>query len=37
MINQLGSKEKVEEYFRKSLPAIKEQYMEHMRNGAYHK
>lgn len=34
MINQLGSKEKVEEYFRKSLPAIKEQYMEHMRNGA---
>lgn len=32
MINQLGSKEKVEEYFRKSFPAIREQYIELMRN-----
>lgn len=32
MVNQLGSKEKVEEYFHKSLPALREQYMEFMRN-----
>lgn len=34
MVNQLGSKEKVEEYFRKSFPAIREQYVELMRNRA---
>ncbi|MDE5674151.1 MAG: peptidylprolyl isomerase, partial [Muribaculaceae bacterium] len=32
MVNQLGSKEKVEEYFHKSIPALREQYMEFMRN-----
>lgn len=32
LINQLGSKEKVEDYFRKSIPALREQYMEMMRN-----
>lgn len=34
MINQLGSKEKVEDYFRKSIPALREQYVEYMRNRA---
>lgn len=34
MINQLGSKEKVEEYCRKSIPALREQYVELMRNKA---
>ena len=32
MVNQLGSKEKVEEYFHKSLPSLRQQYMEFMRN-----
>lgn len=32
MVNQLGSREKVEEFFRKSFPAIREQYVEMMRN-----
>ena len=31
-IEALGSKEKVEEYFRKSLPDIREQYMDIIRN-----
>ena len=33
-INQLGSKEKVEEYFHKSLPVLRENLVEMMRNGA---
>jgi len=32
-IANLGSKEKVEEYFRKPLPALREQLMDMMRNG----
>lgn len=32
-ISSLGSKEKVEEYFRKSIPALREQLLEVMRNG----
>lgn len=31
-VESLGSKEKVEEYFRKSIPEIREQYMEIMKN-----
>lgn len=34
MINQLGSKEKVEEYFRKPLPMLREHYVEYMRNNS---
>ena len=33
-INQLGSKEKVEEYFHKSLPVLRESLIENMRNNA---
>jgi len=33
-ISQLGSKEKVEEYFRKPLPMLRENLLEVMRNGA---
>lgn len=33
-INQLGSKEKVEEYFHKSLPVLRESMVELMRNNA---
>ncbi|MDE6444770.1 MAG: peptidylprolyl isomerase, partial [Muribaculaceae bacterium] len=33
-VNQLGSKEKVEEYFHKSIPVLKEYYVEYMRNNA---
>ncbi|MDE5886747.1 MAG: peptidylprolyl isomerase [Muribaculaceae bacterium] len=33
-INQLGSKEKVEEYFHKSIPMLREYYVEYMRNNA---
>lgn len=33
-INQLGSKEKVEEYFRKPIPVLREYYVEFMRNNA---
>lgn len=33
-INQLGSKEKVEEYFHKSLPVLRESLVEMMRNNA---
>ena len=32
MINQIGSKEKLEEYFHKSIPALRDQFMEVMRN-----
>ena len=32
-ITQLGSREKMEEYFRKSLPEIREQLLDNMRNG----
>lgn len=33
-INQLGSKEKVEEYFRKSLPVLRESLVEMMKNNS---
>ncbi|MCH5237383.1 MAG: peptidylprolyl isomerase [Muribaculaceae bacterium] len=33
-VNQLGSKEKVEEYFHKSLPVLRENLVEMMRNNA---
>ncbi|MDE6577377.1 MAG: peptidylprolyl isomerase, partial [Muribaculaceae bacterium] len=33
-INQLGSKEKVEEYFRKPIPVLREYYIDYMRNNA---
>ncbi len=33
LINNLGTKEKVEEYFRKSIPALREQMIEATRNG----
>lgn len=33
-INQLGSKEKVEEYFHKSIPVLRENLVEVMKNGA---
>lgn len=33
-INQLGSREKVEEYFHKSLPVLRESLVENMKNGA---
>lgn len=33
-VSQLGSKEKVEEYFRKPIPVLREQLVEVMRNGA---
>lgn len=33
-VNQLGSKEKVEEYFRKPIPVLREQFVDMMRTGA---
>ena len=33
-IAQLGSKEKVEEYFRKPIPVLKENFVEYMRNNS---